>query len=335
MTKLNITGLKESSVPMEELGPAQNGTYEHLGSQGGTEQMVAGLKQRLPADLLDQFNIICSRVRDENVSKTKKNILWLHDTWDDPESEHLKKKESLDRFEKLVFVSHYQQATYNLALGVPYGKGIVLQNAIVPIEPHEKPKGKINLIYHTTPHRGLELLIPVCEFLARMGVDFHLDVYSSFGIYGWPARDEPFLPLFERIKNHPNMTYHGWQPNSVIREALKKAHIYAYPNIWPETSGISVLEAMSAGCNVICPNFQVLPETCANFAVMYNWEEDNNKHANQFAGILKMVIEDYWAPFNQERLKFQKGYFDNFYNWDVRANQWQDFLTVLAEKKSP
>jgi hypothetical protein len=71
MTKLNISGLKESSMPMEELGPAQNGTYEHLGSQGGTEQMVAGLKQRLPADLLDQFNIICSRVREENISKTK------------------------------------------------------------------------------------------------------------------------------------------------------------------------------------------------------------------------------------------------------------------------
>jgi len=332
MTKLNITGLKESSIPMEDIEPSTNGTYEHLGSQGGTEQMVAGLKQRLPADLLDQFNIICSRVREENISTTKKNILWLHDTWDDPESEHLKNPKSLERFEKLVFVSNYQQATYNLGLGVPYGKGIVLQNAIVPIEPHEKPKGKINLIYHTTPHRGLELLVPVAEFLAKMGVDFHLDVYSSFGIYGWPARDEPFLPLFEKIKNHPNMTYHGWQPNSVIREALKKAHIYAYPNIWPETSGISVIEAMSAGCNVICPNFQVLPETCANFAIMYNWEENNNKHANSFAGILKMVIEGYWADFNQDRLKFQKMYFDQFYNWDMRASQWRDMLTVMANK---
>ena len=332
MTKLNISGLKESSLPMEELGPAQNGTYEHLGSQGGTEQMVAGLKQRLPADLLDQFNIICSRVRDENISKTKMNILWLHDTFDDPESQHLKDAKSLDRFEKLVFVSHYQQSTYNLGLGVPYDKGIVLQNAIIPIEPHEKPEGKINLIYHTTPHRGLELLVPVIEFLAKQGLDFHLDVYSSFGIYGWPARDEPYLPLFERIKNHPNMTYHGWQPNSVIREALKKAHIYAYPSIWPETSGISVIEAMSAGCNVICPTLAALPETCSNFAVQYGWTENNNKHANVFAGVLGMVIREYNSPFNQERLKFQKAYFDSFYNWDTRANQWQDFLQSLANR---
>ena len=292
--------------------------------------MVAGLKQRVPAELLNKFNFICSRVRE--VDTSKRNILWLHDTWDDPESQHLKSPDSLKRFEKLVFVSNYQQSTYNIGLGVPYSKGVVLQNAIVPIEKHEKPKDKINIIYHTTPHRGLEILIPVCEFLASKGIDFHLDVYSSFGIYGWPARDEPYLPLFEKIKNHPNMTYHGWQPNSVIREALKKAHIYAYPSIWPETSGISVIEAMSAGCNIICPNLAALPETCANFAVMYNWTEDNNKHANMFAGILDMVINQYWVDFNQNRLQYQKMYADTFYNWDMRAKQWIDFLESLDRK---
>jgi len=329
MTKLNIIGLKESSEPSIE--PTDNGTYAHIGSKGGTEQMYEGLMSRLPSHLTDRFNIICSRVRD--VDSSKRNLLWLHDTWDDPESQHLKDKKSLDRFEKLIFVSHYQQSTYNLGLGVPYDKGIVLQNAIVPIEQHEKPQGTINIIYHTTPHRGLELLVPVCEFLAKQNLDFHLDVYSSFNIYGWPARDEPYLALFERIKNHPNMTYHGFQSNSVIREALKKAHIYAYPSIWPETSGISVIEAMSAGCNVICPTLAALPETCANFAVMYGWNEDNNKHANMFAGLLGMVIQEYRASFNQERLKFQKAYFDSFYNWDMRARQWQDFLESLGDKK--
>jgi glycosyltransferase involved in cell wall biosynthesis len=329
MTKLNITGLKESSAPSIE--PANNGTYANIGSKGGTEQMYEGLMSRLPPHLKDRFNIICSRVRE--VDPTKRNILWLHDTWDDPESEHLKSKKSLDRFEKLVFVSNYQQSTYNMGLGVPYEKGLVLQNAIVPIEPHEKPTGTVNLIYHTTPHRGLELLVPVVEYLSDKDLDFHLDVYSSFNIYGWPARDEPYTALFERIKNNPKMTYHGYQPNSVIREALKKAHIYAYPSIWPETSGISVIEAMSAGCNVVCPSLAALPETCANFGVMYPWNEDNNKHANVFVGILAMVIKEYWAPFNQQRMNFQKAYFNSFYDWDMRSAQWVDFLESLGDKK--
>jgi len=327
MTKLNITGLKESA---DAISPADNGTYAHIGSKGGTEQMYEGLVKRLDPDLLKQFNIICSRVR--AVDTSKRNILWLHDTWDDPESQHLKEKSSLDRFESLVFVSHYQQSTFNMGLGVPYSKGVVLQNAIVPIEAHEKPKGKLNLIYHTTPHRGLELLVPVAEFLATKGYEFTLDVYSSFKIYGWEQRDEPYKQLFERCMKHPNINYHGYQPNEVVREALKKAHIYAYPNVWPETSAISVIEAMSAGCAVVCPNFAALPETCANFGVMYGWHESANEHANRFAGVLSMVINDYWEQSVQNKLKFQKMYFDTNYNWDVRANQWSGFLQSLLQK---
>jgi glycosyltransferase involved in cell wall biosynthesis len=328
MTKLNITGLKESSATSIE--PTNNGTYAHIGSKGGTEQMYEGLMARLPPHLKEKFNIICSRVRE--VDPTKRNILWLHDTWDDPESQHLKSPNSLKRFEKLVFVSNYQQATYNIGLDVPYGKGVVLQNAIVPIEQHQKPEGTINLIYHTTPHRGLELLVPTAEFLSDKGLNFHLDVYSSFNIYGWPARDEPYKELFERCKNHPKITYHGYQPNSVIREALKKAHVYTYPSIWPETSGISVIEAMSAGCHVVCPNLAALPETCANFAVMYPWTEDHSKHANRFAGLLAMIINEYREPNNLARLEFQKAYFNNFYNWDLRVAQWVDLLESLGDK---
>ena len=332
MTKLKISGLMESSKPIKakSIEPADNGTYEHIGSQGGTEMMYQGLKERVDPELLNQFNIICSRVR--NLSEDKPNLLWLHDTWDDPESKHLQKKENQDKFSKLIFVSHFQQATYQIGLGVPYSKGIVLQNAIVPIEQHEKPKDQINLIYHTTPHRGLEILIPVAQHLAKVGVNFHLDVYSSFNAYGWGQRDEPYESTFEKIRNHPQMTYHGFQPNSVVREALKKAHIYAYPNIWPETSAISVIEAMSAGCNIICPNYAALPETCANFAIMYGANENHQQHANVFANLLNMTIRDYWDENNQNRLKFQKMYTDNFYNWDVRASQWSGFLQSLLQK---
>jgi UDP-glucose:(glucosyl)LPS alpha-1,2-glucosyltransferase len=325
MTKLNVTGLKEKAT---SLGPGADGTFAHIGARGGTEMMMDGLRRYVAPELLDEFNIICSRVR--NLHPTKKNILWLHDTWDDPESEHLAKEESRKRFAKLVFVSNYQQASYNIGLGVPHSDGVVLQNAIDPIPQHEKPKGKtINLIYHTTPHRGLELLVPVCEHLAENGFDFHLNVYSSFSIYGWNQRDEPYKELFQRITRHPNMTYHGYQPNEVVREALKQAHIYAYPNIWPETSAISVMEAMSAGCTIVCPNFAALPETTAGFAAMYPFTEDVNSNANRHASILAEVINGYWTEGNQNKLRFQKLYTDNFYSWQTRARQWESFLSNL------
>ena len=310
------------------LGPSKDGTYE--GAMGGTELMNKALYERVNNELLDQFYIIKSRVR--WTDPKKKNILWLHDTWDDPESKHLRDVESRKRFSKLVFVSNYQLQTYNMAHGVQYSESTVLRNAIDPIvlEKGDKSEDQIRLIYHTTPHRGLNIVIAAVDKLAEMfGDKIHLDIFSSFEAYGWKERDEPFKDLFETARQHPQMTYHGYQPNEVVRDALKKAHIFAYPNIWPETSCISAIEAMSAGCEVVCPNFAALPETTGNFARMYQFHEDVNAHANIFVNQLYAAIMDHRNETIQRKLAFQKNWVDNFYNWDLRAAEWTYMLEDL------
>jgi glycosyltransferase involved in cell wall biosynthesis len=290
--------------------------------------MNKALYERVDNDLLDEFYIIKSRV--SWTDKDKPNVLWLHDTWDDPEVQHLKEQESRDRFAKLVFVSNYQLATYNLALGVPYQNAIVLRNAIDPIEYKEKDEDVIRIIYHTTPHRGLNLVVAAVKAIAEeMGDKIHLDVYSSFEAYGWKERDKPYEDLFEEIRQHPNMTYHGFQPNDVVRSALQEAHIFAYPSVWPETSCISAIEAMSAGCEVVCPNFAALPETTGNFARMYQFNEDMGEHANVFANQLFQAIVEHRDENLQKKLMFQKNWVDNFFNWDLRAAEWTNMLQSI------
>lgn len=300
-------------------------------ARGGTELMQERLHGSLPADLLDKFQIIPSRVRD--LDPDKKKILWLHDLPGDPESEHLKDANLRKRFDKIVCVSDWQMQLYNLMSGLPYSESIVIKNAIHPIEIEKKQfDGTINLIYHTTPHRGLEILIPTFEELANKHKDIHLDVYSSFSIYGWEERDQPYKNLFDRCKEHPQITYHGAVPNQQVREALKKSHIYAYPSIWPETSCLSVIEAMSAMNLVVCPNYAALPETCANFAMMYPWNENKNAHAVQFAHTLEFAIDTIRKTQGKEDpyLEFQKNYFDYFYGWDKRKGEWEALLRSMV-----
>ncbi len=313
-----------------DLGPSEDGTYD--GAMGGTEFMNKTLYERVDKELLDQFHIIKSRVR--TIEPDKKNILWLHDTWDDPESQHLSDKDKRERFDKLVFVSNYQLATYNMMHGVTYGESVVMKNAIDPIEVNQKDKDGdvVRIIYHTTPHRGLNILYAAVEKLAEIfGDKIHLDVYSSFEAYGWKERDKPFDDLFQDIIDHPQMTYHGYQPNEEVRKALKSSHIFAYPSIWPETSCISAIEAMSAGCEVVCPNFAALPETTGNFASMYQWNEDNQTHANIFVNRLydsiQLVISN--SEDHQRKLVYQKNWTDNFYNWDLRAAEWEYMLSNI------
>jgi UDP-glucose:(glucosyl)LPS alpha-1,2-glucosyltransferase len=308
-------------------GPTKNGIYEN--AKGGTEAMFHGLMERLSPEYKEKFQIICSRVR--GLDHSKKKILWLHDTWDDPENNHFKDPSSIDRFDKLVFVSNYQFQTYHQAFNIPYSKSIVLRNAIVPIEYKEKPKDQINLIYHTTPHRGLELVVPVFEHLAKTHSDIHLDIYSSFEIYGWKDRDVPYKKLFDLCESHPQITYHGYQPNNVVREALQKAHIFAFPSIWPETSCLAAIEAGSAGVIVAAPDFAALPETMLNFGFMYRYNEDKQLHANMHATVLNtMILKLKQEPEFQNHLKRQSEVFNNFYSWDTRMIQWNEMLKVLT-----
>ena len=317
---LKIVGSQEDEF---SLGPNEEGTYEE--ANGGTEMMRKELFSRVDEELLDKFQIICSRVR--WIDPKKPTILWLHDTWDDPESQHLSDAERIKRFDRLVFVSNYQMNTYNMAHGVPYQSSIVLQNAIEPIPAKEKKTDQVRLIYHTTPHRGLNIVVSAIRELAKQHGDYiHLDVFSSFEAYGWPDRDKEFEELFQAIRDHPQMTYHGYQPNETVRAALQDAHVFTYPSVWPETSCIAAIEAMSAECEVVCPNFAALPETTANFAAMYQYSEDITHHANVFANVLNSTIKNRFSDNTLRKLKFQKTYIDNFYNWDLRAAQWTGLL---------
>ena len=303
-------------------------------AMGGTEMMKYGLYDRLDPSVRDKAQIICSRVRD--VDSKRPSILWLHDMFNDPEAQHLVDAKDRERFAKLVFVSNYQKTQYELAFGLRPSEYVILKNCIDPIEDHQKPPAadEINLIYHTTPHRGLDILVPVFIELCNHYDNITLDVYSSFDIYGWGQRDADYEYLFEQCRNHPKINYHGYQPNDVVREALKKAHIFAFPSIWPETSCIAAMEAMSARCVIVAPDYAALPETLAGFGITYSMHEDVNIHANMFIQALNQTIQQINTDEMDNRLDFQKAYADGFYSWDSRVTQWQSLIESVDAQAS-
>ena len=221
---------------------------------------------------------------------------------------------------------------YQKYYGLPWYKCVVLHNAIEPIPYIEKPKDKIKLIYHTTPHRGLNILVSVFDGLCKEFDNLELDVYSSFKIYGWEQRDEPYKELFEYCKSHPKINYHGSVPNSEIRSALQQAHIFAYPNTWQETSCISLMEAMSAGLFCIHPNYGALYETASNWTWMYQWQDSIRDHAKMFYELTSNAIRMYNHEDTSKTLMAQKAYIDAFYGWQNRKNQWTNLLNTLLQE---
>lgn len=302
-------------------------------SMGGTEQMTLELSERIDKELLQDFQIISSRVRGE-LDESKIRLFWAHDLPGDPESDFLKDKNNHDKFHKFVFVSNWQMQRYIDAYGIPWSKSVVLQNAIDPLrESNMQDLEKINLIYFSTPHRGLNILVPVFEKLCEKYDNLHLNVYSSFDLYGWKQRDEQYKELFDRINAHDKMTNHGSVEKVKIREAVSNSHIFAYPSIWAETSCLCLMEAMSAGLACVHSNYAALPETAANWTNMYQMNEHLEQHAGVFYHVLESTIiqllNENTRPMVASKLKSQKSYADVFYNWNARSHEWTALLTSL------
>lgn len=302
-------------------------------SQGGTEQVKRMIASYMPEETVDNFQIICSRVRD--IEQDKIRIYWLHDLPEDPETNHLKEQNSRNRFHKYVFCGYWQYNRYIDMLGIPRDdKCVVFDTPIVPFKNVKKDNDKIRLIYTSTPQRGLELLVPVFNELSKKYDNIHLDVFSSFEIYGWPEANKPYEEMFNMCKNHPSITYHGFKPNDEVRAAYEKAHIFAYPSIWPECNSRALIEAMSAGLLCVHSNYAGLSDTSGNLTVMYQYEEDKNKHANKFYQVLDHAIN---VIKNRDDsldnyLRFVKAYSDNRYNISKISGQWKDLLEQLLKQ---
>lgn len=297
-------------------------------AQGGTELLGERLfhtENKELKDLLGLTQIWFSRWRPDDVDYSKWQIFYAHDLPGDPESKHLENG-GWQKFHRCVFVSNWQMQQYIAFYDIPYSHCLVIPNSIVPIDNIEKPSDKIKIGYWSTPHRGLELLVPAFEFLAKKHDNIELDVFSSFKLYGWEQRDEQYKELFDKCEAHPKINYHGTVSNDEIRNYVAGAHILAYPSIWLETSCLCLMEAMSARMLCVHPNLGALFETAANWTTMYQYHENKQDHANVFASNLDNAITRYWEPGIQGRLASQKAYADVFYNSTIRQQDWFNLL---------
>jgi glycosyltransferase involved in cell wall biosynthesis len=289
-------------------------------SKGGTEMMRQRLLDNVPQEVLEKVAVHLSRPRE--IFDDVPNILWCHDLAEDPENKVLRDG-GWQKFNHFVFVSNWQRDQYVLRYGIPYSKCSVIYNAVEKqYAPKEKDMETIRFIYHTTPHRGLELLVPIFDALSKEFDNIHLDVYSSFKIYGWESRDESYSGLFKNIEMHPKMTYHGVVSNDVVLEALDKAHIFLYPNIWKETSCIALLEAIKSQVLCIHPNYGALPETACNATIMYDFNEDPQAHANYAFAVAKQILTT---------MKQDPNYFHGFTysdRFNLARNNIQSFTTM-------
>jgi len=303
-------------------------------SFGGSENQLRLLLEHLPDESFKNINLILNSTDPDLLEKNRINVLWMQHFVNQKEARNLGSKDYVNKLDYIVFNSNWNFEKFYYQFKIPESKSLVIKNAIKKIEFKKKVTNKINLIYHTTPWRGLEHLLKVFKNLDLKNVELH--VCSSTKIYG-KKFDTVLAKTYENIindcKTTKNINYLGFVDNKKIIELLKEMHIFAYPSIWPETSCISAIESMAAGCEVVTTNLGALYETCAPFGTLVSFDRNFDNLEKKYSKVLVQSIKNFWTDENQKKLKLQRDTINATYSWDVRSIEWKNFFNEARKLK--
>ena len=301
-------------------------------SFGGSENQFRLLLKNLNDKDFKDINLILNNSSYDLIEKDKINILWMHHFVNQKEAKNLGSEDFVNKLDWIVYNSSWNFEKHIYQFKIPESKCIVIKNAIDKIDFEEKPKNKINLIYHTTPWRGLANLLKIFKGLSLENVE--LNICSSTEIYGKKfdnALGKSYENLFDECKNTKNVNYLGYINNKEIIKLLKKMHIFTHPSIWPETSCIAAIEAMAAGCETITTNLGALYETCSPFGTFVNFDRNFDNLEKKYSKVLINSIENYWSDENQYKLKLQRETINSTYSWDQRSIEWKKFFEEIKK----
>ena len=304
-------------------------------SFGGSENQFRLLLKHLPDESFKDINLILNSTNYDLLEKDKINVLWMHHFVNQKEAKNLASKDFVNKLNWIVYNSNWNLDQHTKYFQVPKNKSVVIRNAIEKISFVEKPSDKINLIYHTTPWRGLKILLKVFKNLNLENVE--LNVFSSTIIYGKKFDEvlgKNYEELFNECKNTKNVNYFGFFKNEEIIQQLKKMHIFAHPSIWPETSCIAAIEAMAAGCEVVTTDLGALSETCSPFGKIINFEKEPEDLEIKYNEALLNSIKNFWSDKTQKKLKLQRETINATYSWDKRSVEWKNFFNEIRELKT-
>lgn len=294
--------------------------------KGGSEILYENLVKYVEHDWPAHINLILSICDMQLVDHAKKNVVWQHLSYDQGAVMGMVNLSFINSIDYFVYVSEWQRTQF-LERFPNNKKSIVIRNAINPIEYKSKPKDKIKLVYTSMPNRGLEILLDALTLMNRD--DIEVDIFSSNTIYGSSYSSQTYGQhdyLFHKCKTSPYINYKGYALNQAVRKSLQSAHILAYPSIFEETSCLSVIEALAAGCKVVTTNLGALPETCGKWAEYVPYSEDRAELVERYSSVLSKEIDNYWQNTN---LKEQSDWYNSEYSWETRKTDWVNFIKSI------
>ena len=118
-----------------------------------------------------------------------------------------------------------------------------------------------------------------------------------------------------------------------IAEILSKANFFIFPGAFPETFGISTLEALAYNVPILATRFGALEETAIqnssyfiDYAIEPNGLFPNINGDIQVNKFVEMALNAYHNPYLHQQKKYHCNIIKDVCTWDTVALQWKQFF---------
>lgn len=293
---------------------------------GGTETMARGFIKNVLPEMKNIHNYTCVIIPGYLPdSKTigidgSRYIFWLHNNVSQfiPSVGRILNNTSVRKAtERVIAVSEYEKGVIAKEMNISPDKIAVIPNAIVPITPSPDKFNKVDkvkIIHASTASRGMEVLLNAIPLIEE---DFELNIFNDF---------YPDLPhsYNQQAVNDPRVNFYGKTPRKTVYKFFADAHIHAYPSIYPETSCLTQMEALSAGCYTVHTDLGALPETSMGHGLMIpSHELTPERYAEELTKAIRMIKEN-----GYDYAKQVQDIHDNF-TWDIAKQNWLAFDSTI------
>lgn len=209
-------------------------------------------------------------------------LLWVHDIHVGPPSPQM--EGWLWKFDRILCLSEWHRGFFlHTYPTVHEDQVLVTRNGIDPerfLAPQGMPRKRNLMVFSSSPNRGLPVLLWNFREIRRRVPDAELEIYYGFDTWETMARKSGAQDQLEEIARYRAMIreaerehggavrWRGKQPQNVLADAFLRAKVWGYLTDFPETSCISAMEAMAAGCAPVCSRWAALEETVGRHGIL-------------------------------------------------------------------
>lgn len=274
-----------------------------------------------------------------NIAKNSKyKVLWMHDTFCDGDGfiqEYLLK----GYIDKLFTLSDWHASYVSTAFHdnvdryPEFFKPFIFntRNGVVNYksEIDLSKKDKNHFIYNSSITKGMmPLLEQVWPFVKAIIPEAHLTIVGGYYENNEDEIDKfksDFNEVYDKYHGKEGVSFTGIVTPSEIADLLETTTFMLYPNIYPETFGISPLEAVNSNVCLIGYNFGALEEvvpddTAYKEPFFYGMLEESHPR------LLNLIAEAYHDDYYRQQKQYACNKYKEFLGWDVVALQWKHFF---------